>query len=69
MRRVSGIGAALRAGAATLWRALRAASGDDAYERYCAHHDAHHASEPLMSRHAFCAEALRRRWDGVSRCC
>jgi|HubBroStandDraft_3_1064219.scaffolds.fasta_scaffold65584_2 uncharacterized short protein YbdD (DUF466 family) len=58
----------LRARAAALWRALRAVSGDDAYERYCAHHAAHHGGAPL-SRRAFCAEELRRKWSGVSRCC
>jgi uncharacterized short protein YbdD (DUF466 family) len=59
----------LRAYAAALWRTLRALSGDDAYERYRAHHAAHHPREPLMSRRAFCAEATQRKWGGVSRCC
>jgi len=52
-----------------LWRALRALSGDDAYERYCAHHAASHPGEPLLSRREFCADAERRKWSGVSRCC
>jgi uncharacterized short protein YbdD (DUF466 family) len=52
-----------------LWRALRAASGDDAYERYRAHHAATHAGEPCMSRREFCADAERRKWSGVNRCC
>jgi uncharacterized short protein YbdD (DUF466 family) len=52
-----------------LWGVLRALSGDDAYERYRAHHAARHAGEPLMNRRAFCADAERRRWSGVNRCC
>jgi len=52
-----------------LWGVLRALSGDDAYERYRAHHAARHAGEPLMSRRAFCADAERRTWSGVNRCC
>jgi uncharacterized short protein YbdD (DUF466 family) len=51
------------------WRALRAFSGDDAYERYRAHHAAMHAGEPVMSRREFCADAEQRKWSGVSRCC
>jgi uncharacterized short protein YbdD (DUF466 family) len=52
-----------------LWRVLRALSGDDAYERYRAHHAARHAGEPPMSRREFCADVERRRWSGVNRCC
>jgi len=59
----------LRAQLAALWRAVRALAGDDAYERYCAHHAAHHAGEPRLSRRAFCAERTQRKWSGVSRCC
>jgi len=54
---------------ASLWGGLRAFTGDDAYERYRAHHAARHAGEPLMSRHEFCADAVRRKWSGVNRCC
>jgi len=54
---------------ARLWAVLRAASGDDAYERYRAHHAVHHAHEPALTRRAFCDEAQRRKWSGVSRCC
>ncbi|TLY96927.1 MAG: YbdD/YjiX family protein [Gammaproteobacteria bacterium] len=59
--------AARHAGA--LWSALRAASGDDAYERYRAHQAARHALEPPLSRRAFYEDAQRRKWSGVSRCC
>jgi uncharacterized short protein YbdD (DUF466 family) len=53
------------------WRALRAATGDDAYERYVAHWRDHHrgdASAPL-DRRAFFSEEQRRKWNGVRRCC
>jgi len=51
------------------WAWLRAASGDDAYERYRRHHGACHAAVPLMGRREFYAEEQRRKWSGVSRCC
>jgi uncharacterized short protein YbdD (DUF466 family) len=53
-----------------LWRALRALSGDDAYERYLAHWRAHHAGEgePLDRRTFFKAEQ-ERKWNGIRRCC
>ena len=54
---------------ASLWAVLRTLSGDDAYERYRAHHAARHAGEPPMSRREFCADAERRKWSGVNRCC
>ena len=55
--------------AAAIWRWLRAASGDDAYERYRTHRAARHAGEPAMSRRAFYEDTQRRKWSGVSRCC
>jgi len=51
------------------WSYLRAVSGDDAYERYVAHHTAEHPGEPLMSRKAYFAERQRQKWTGVTRCC
>jgi uncharacterized short protein YbdD (DUF466 family) len=51
------------------WAGLRALTGDDAYERYRRHHAACHAGAPLMGRREFYAEAQRRKWSGVSRCC
>ena len=62
MRRAANI---LRA----LWHGLRTATGDDAYQRYCAHQRLHHPREPLMSRRSFCAAATERKWSGVTRCC
>jgi uncharacterized short protein YbdD (DUF466 family) len=53
------------------WQGLRTASGDDAYERYLAHWQAHHAAgggQPL-DRKAFCIAEQERRWSGVRRCC
>ncbi|MGH8139732.1 MAG: CstA-like transporter-associated (seleno)protein [Steroidobacteraceae bacterium] len=51
------------------WRWLRRASGDDAYERYVAHHANGHPEEPLLTRGMFYDEAQRRKWSGISRCC
>jgi uncharacterized short protein YbdD (DUF466 family) len=51
------------------WAYLRAVSGDDAYERYLAHHEVEHAGQPPMSRKAYFAERQRRKWTGVTRCC
>jgi uncharacterized short protein YbdD (DUF466 family) len=53
----------------TSWGWLRAASGDDAYERYRRHHAACHVGIPFMGRREFYAEEQRRKWSGVSRCC
>lgn len=54
---------------ASLWGVLCAFTGDDAYERYRAHHAARHAGEPPMSRREFSVDAERRKWSGVNRCC
>jgi uncharacterized short protein YbdD (DUF466 family) len=62
-------GAALVNLARALCGWLRALSGDDAYERYCAHRAAVHPDEPLLGRRAFYEEALQRKWSGMSRCC
>jgi uncharacterized short protein YbdD (DUF466 family) len=53
------------------WSALRAVSGDDAYERYVAHWRAHHATTgPVpLDRAAFFEQEQRRRWEGINRCC
>jgi uncharacterized short protein YbdD (DUF466 family) len=51
------------------WAYLRAVSGDDAYERYLAHHEAEHAGLAPMSRKAYFAERQTRKWTGVTRCC
>lgn len=60
----------LRARLLGFWRGLRAMSGDDAYERYLAHWQAHHAHEGApLARRAFYDQDLKRRWQGVRRCC
>ena len=53
----------------TAWRYLRAVSGDDAYERYLAHHASSHGGELPMSRKVFFADYQRRKWTGTTRCC
>jgi uncharacterized short protein YbdD (DUF466 family) len=59
------------------WRALRALTGDDAYERYLAHARRHHPSHtPMspshtpMSAAVFYRSEQERRWSsGPNRCC
>jgi uncharacterized short protein YbdD (DUF466 family) len=51
------------------WELLREMSGDDAYDRYVAHHALEHSNEPLLPRRAFFAEMQRRKWSGITRCC
>ena len=60
---------------------LRQLSGEDAYERYLAHHAQHqnefHADkdatnenmEPPLSREAFFKEWQDGKWKGIKRCC
>ena len=54
-----------------IWAALREVTGDDAYERYVDHWRARHAGKggAPLDRASFCREELRRKWDGVRRCC
>jgi uncharacterized short protein YbdD (DUF466 family) len=52
-----------------LWRWLRAVSGDDAYERYVRHCGQKHPGGTVLSRGAFYAAELQRKWDGINRCC
>jgi uncharacterized short protein YbdD (DUF466 family) len=53
-----------------LWRTVRRLSGDDAYERYLAHHAAHHSDgEPPLSRAEFFKQWQDGKWKGVKRCC
>ena len=51
------------------WRYLREVSGDDAYERYLAHHAAKHANTKPMTPKEYFAERQRQKWSGVTRCC
>jgi uncharacterized short protein YbdD (DUF466 family) len=53
-----------------LWHALRAVSGDNAYECYLAHWRAHHAGEgEPLDRRAFFKAEQERKWNGIRRCC
>ena len=52
-----------------LWHLLRTLAGDDAYDRYCAHHAQSHAEQPMLDRRAFYMERQREKWSGVQRCC
>jgi uncharacterized short protein YbdD (DUF466 family) len=54
---------------AATWQYMRAVSGDDAYERYLAHHALEHAGEQVMTRKTFFTDRQRQKWTGVSRCC
>jgi uncharacterized short protein YbdD (DUF466 family) len=51
------------------WSALRAVTGDDAYERYLAHCRRRHPELPPLDRAAFYAAELGNRWQRVNRCC
>jgi uncharacterized short protein YbdD (DUF466 family) len=51
------------------WRRLREATGDDAYERYLRHHARVHPGQAPLSRKAYFAEELERKWSGPRRCC
>jgi uncharacterized short protein YbdD (DUF466 family) len=52
-----------------VWRYLREVSGDDAYERYLAHHAAQHGGATPMTPKEYFAERQRQKWSGVTRCC
>lgn len=51
------------------WHFVRHISGDDAYERYLAHHQNAHPQEKPLSRKAFYRQSQAKKWDGVKRCC
>jgi uncharacterized short protein YbdD (DUF466 family) len=51
------------------WCFLREVTGDDAYERYLAHHRRAHTDEPPMSRDEYFRFRLAQKWSRVSRCC
>lgn len=52
-----------------LWQALRTVSGDDAYERYLAHHAQAHPDVAPLSRCEFYVDEEQRKWSGINRCC
>jgi len=51
------------------WAFVRHLSGDDAYERYLAHHATAHPGEAYLSRQEFFKREQERKWDEVRRCC
>ena len=57
----------------SVWRRIRQLSGDDAYERYLAHHRAHHAGHAgavaPLSRAEFFRQWQDQKWTGIKRCC
>ena len=52
-----------------IWSAVRELSGDDAYERYCAHQDMHHATQRILTRKEFFDQQQEKKWTGIKRCC
>ncbi|HEY6927199.1 MAG TPA: YbdD/YjiX family protein [Steroidobacteraceae bacterium] len=54
---------------AACWNYIRAVSGDDAYERYLAHHATSHPEQQPMSRKDFFIQRQERKWTGTTRCC
>ncbi|HKZ74734.1 MAG TPA: YbdD/YjiX family protein [Steroidobacteraceae bacterium] len=53
-----------------LWQALRALTGDDAYERYLEHWRRAHAGERPLDAAQFHRQEEERRWSGgPNRCC
>lgn len=52
-----------------IWRLLREASGDDAFERYLVHHARFHPGTPPLTRSEFFRRETERKWNGVRRCC
>ena len=51
------------------WRTIRQLSGDDAYERYLAHHATCHAETALLSCKEFFQRRQQQQWNGIKRCC
>ena len=51
------------------WKLVRQLSGDDAYERYLAHHTACHPDAAPLSRSEYFRHCERQKWEGVRRCC
>jgi len=67
---VIGRAARLRLGLGSAWALLRQWSGDDAYERYLAHHQLAHPDQRLLSRREFVRRYQHERFSsGPNRCC
>ena len=52
-----------------LWQYLREVTGDNAYERYLAHHNIAHAGQQYLTRREFFVRRQDEKWSKVSRCC
>ena len=52
-----------------LLKDIRELSGDDAYERYLAHHAAMHCNGNPLSEKDYFILRERGKWEGVRRCC
>ena len=53
----------------SFWRVLRELVGDDAYERYCAHHHQAHGDQQPLTRRAYYVKSQHEKWNGIKRCC
>ncbi len=51
------------------WRFVRQVSGDDAFDRYLAHHRDAHADGVPMTREQFYQFRQEQKWNRISRCC
>jgi uncharacterized short protein YbdD (DUF466 family) len=51
------------------WSYLREVTGDDAYERYLAHHRETHPGEAPLARDQYFRDRQERKWSKISRCC
>ena len=52
-----------------VWQYLRQVSGDDAYERYLAHHRQTHPGKVPMTQEQYFKKRQEEKWSKVSRCC
>jgi uncharacterized short protein YbdD (DUF466 family) len=52
-----------------VWQYLRQVSGDDAYERYLAHHQQVHPGDVPMTQEQHFKKRQEEKWSKVSRCC
>ena len=51
------------------WRYLREVTGDDAYERYLAHHTQSHPDQPPLTREQYFRQRQDEKWSKINRCC
>lgn len=52
-----------------VWYAIRELSGDDAYDRYLAHHAICQPDVAPLARKDFFQYQQQKRWGGIQRCC